>query len=525
MSESAYRWAEEHPDLDSLAKRLPEGFVKQYLREGLDRTDAPFLYHWGAVLTVLATVSPVTLKLDAVVGGSLNPNLFVLLVGRQGERKSTAAKIASELISVATPERLIPEPASAVALIESIAECPDFKGLLMVEEMLDLLVRTGTRSGGNHATEIKTTLLKAWDGHDLSRMRAYSARQRHLQCKNPRMSLLAAGNPPGIEEHSDPGDFTGGFYSRFLIFYAGRSRYQSAQRLNTKRWDRLMQWCRDRAQQDPNSYGTCLGLTDGARALWRLFAYGVDKSIEYLPDERYAGIHSRAPVMALKIAMLLEFGCDAGIDGEPWWITEEIMEIAIDLAMRAIQSTVALFQGVKGSREMRERHRVVQAMVVTEWMRIGEITDRAKLLIDRAELVLKTLVAEGYVAERREPKPGGKPGETQRVYMLLQEEADIAVMPVQVKAAVDRAMDEARSWDFGDEQGFQGYGALDINAEPVWDIGGQPLPRRTWGDPPGPGQVDIDFGAYQRQWKRPKGKKAPAEPAEQVEQVEQVEEL
>jgi len=430
-------------DVSAVVAKLPSSFITGYVGWAVTQTDAPLLYHLPCVLGLLATVAPIDLILREGPGGPVIANFFGIVVGRQGyERKSTATGLAARLLAETLPTRLGDDPGSGEGLVASLAE--QAQQLVDLSEFGDFLARTKSRSGGNYQNDLKPKMMNAWDGRPMSRRLA----RRSVRCDTPRLNIMAAVNPALIAEHSDHHDFSGGLYSRFCFAYAHRIRRQGRAIRNEAVEDGLREWLARAAGTAPGAFGPCTGLTAAAEELWEEFAYAVEESGLLLPDDRFVGIHARSPVHALKIALLLCFGCGMGHPtangkGADWLIPVKIMEVAIDLATRFYQGAVAVFADVEGTPDMLARRACLDA-IDDDWTPLGTVTRKAKMLVKRATPVLSTLIAEGYIEELCEvgAADGISRNNTKRAFRTVfgAPRTSGIQAAIDVKAAVDKAL-------------------------------------------------------------------------------------
>jgi hypothetical protein len=435
-------------DVAATLGKLPPSFVTSYVGWATSQTDAPLLYHLPCVLGLLATVAPVDLILQEGPGGPVIANFFGIVVGRQGyERKSTATGLAARLLAEAMPTRLGDDPGSGEGLIASLAE--QAQQLVDFSEFGDFLARTKARAGGNYQNDLKPKLMNAWDGRPMSRRLS----RRSVRCDTPRLNIMAAVNPALIAKHSEYHDFAGGLYSRFNFAYAHRIRRQGRATRNVAAETMLREWLSQVAGTAPDAFGKCLGMSAAAEQLWEEFAYAIEESGLLLPDDKYVGIHARAPVHALKIALLLSFGCGIGHPtgngkGTGWRIPLYVMEVAIDLATRFYQGAVAVFADVEGTPDMIDRRACLDA-IGDDWTPLGTITRKAKILVKRAEPIIRTLVAEGFIEELHTVSVSGGETRTESAKKYRMTHGAPRTSGIQaamdVKDAVDRALDLIRS--------------------------------------------------------------------------------
>jgi len=436
-------WSAE-ADIGSQLANLPAGFLPEYANWGRQQTDCPLWYHVGCAFGLLATVAPLSHIMHSGPGGRLETNFFALVVGRQGyERKSTATGLATRLLEQAIPNRVGMEPGSGEGFVQGLADNP--QQLLEMSEYGDFLSKTKARSGGNYQAEIKKKLMPAWDGRRLSRKLS----RRTVVCEHPRLSILAAINEALLSSESEDSDWNGGLNSRYCVYSARRERRQGLGKANPALEQALVDWLKVVASTPESMYGKCLGLSTSAEREWTEFNIAVDESGLLLPDDKFVGVYGRAPIHALKMAVLLELSQGAGfptqppgalqaIKGQDFNVSLKTMRIAIDFAERCFMGAVAIFSGVEGTRDMQNRRKVVDA-IGSDWTPIGKVTRRAQLLKKTLYPILETLVSEGFIEESREYGLEKGRARAYRAKMGI-----VAISGVQTAMEIKAAVDQAR---------------------------------------------------------------------------------
>ena len=505
-------WSKE-ADIAGELSRLPPGFLTEYASWAMQQTDAPLWYHIGSAFSLLATVAPLPYIMSGGPGGRLETNFFGMVVGRQGyERKSTATGLATRLLEQALPVRVGLEPGSGEGFVQGLADNP--QQLLEMSEYGDFLSKTRARSGGNYQAEIKKKLMPAWDGRRLSRKLS----RRTVVCAHPRLNILAAINQALLSSESEWHDWEGGLNSRYCIFFAYRERRQGLGKGNPAQEEALVEWLKSVASTPDSMYGKCLGLTNAAEREWTDFNVAVDESGLLLPDDKFIGVYGRAPIHALKMAVLIELAEGSGfptqppgspnpIEGQDFRVGLRSMLVAIDFATRCFMGAVAIFSGVEGTRDMQNRRKVLDA-IGDEWTPIGRITRRAQLLKKSLYPILETLVAEGLVEESREY---GLDKARSRAYRALEGVISVsgAQSAMEIKAAVDRTMKEVKAGKYNMNQAAQAVSVSKAKQKPLPDSPDSdpfaPNGCDTLDDAPTNGgtNVSFDFSALSKSVAKP----------------------
>ena len=363
-----------------------DGFIRRFVEYAGDSTDAPLAYHLGVGLSVLSATAPANLGLW-FAGGTLYAPLWCLLIGRSGrDRKSTAIRIGTGILRDASRDLLGDKPASTEGLIESLSVQPT--QLIAYSEFGEFLSKT-IRGYLNPMKNLYTDL---WDNEPQQRRLA----SRVTRVDTPRLSMVAGVTPAYLDRYSEEPDWTGGFMSRWASLFATRERdIINPPNLEPQRAalvDYLTQ-----LTQVPDA-GRCLGFTDKAAVRWVEWFGGLSEQHATV-NEIKAGAIARAPIFALKAALLYSFDFGrAGRDPE-WRIGMAQLEPAISFAELHLKSVEATAQFLALDKDMRDRNRVLQA-ITKRWRTKGRILRDAMMLERRADEVLTSLVTEGTIGQR-----------------------------------------------------------------------------------------------------------------------------
>jgi hypothetical protein len=375
-------------DVKSVIALLPDtSFLITYFAWAHQCTDAPWAYHLGGGLSLLAATAPADLGL-AFAGGTLRGNLFTALAGRSGEdRKSHSLSLARDLLGDVAPTLVGTEPATSAGLIDSLAATPT-----QLVTYSELGVFLADAASGGHKETLKSEYNKAYDCTGIERVKA---NQNRISVPNPRLSLLAACAVPYLERYTDATDWTGGFMSRWFLLLANRERNLPLGGRSDPFLRGMLQQSLENRMVVPNA-GPCLGLDAAARDLWH--RWQPDITSREVPA-KIAGARVRAPTLALKIALLL--GSDhhpEALDGRAWEVGTVDLAPAIAIAELHLKSAISLSDQLSESKDMRDRRAVLQAILgAGRALTFGEVITRSKLLKRRTHEIIDTLTEEGMV--------------------------------------------------------------------------------------------------------------------------------
>ena len=380
---------------------LPEGasFVRHYVEYGMVRTDCNSAYHLGCALGILTQTVPSDLHI--LHGSKLHAMMYILCVGPStNSRKSTAVRIAAELLEEALPDRLMSAPGSYQRLIDQLCLTP--QRLLTYEEFATFLSTTER----GYLMPMKAQLTAIYDGSPVSRELVDTGAKKRpgpTSCKNPRLSLLAACAPNFLSRYAEAVDWTDGFFARFLTIYATRAREMSRTGSWPERHQALIQLLQGIARLGlPVNPGAqtpyCAGISDEAMPAWTKWIENHNELASRHPKS--SGAVGRAQGMALKTCLVLCWEQFAFRELPPpgWTIPPAVLEPAMEIAQIHLESALYLAETAGGSVAMNDRQAVVQAMSTKgRAMVLGQISKSSSLLRRRTMEILETLLEEGVI--------------------------------------------------------------------------------------------------------------------------------
>jgi hypothetical protein len=223
-------------------------FLKQYLSY-VEDTESPRLFH---IWSILSGISACLGRRCYFPFGhtKIYPNMYVLLVGPPGVRKSTAISIATNLVKKNSSVRIAPDDTGAQrqGLIRAMTAEEDMidddklteldmlsRGVgnaSTVDAMLNTEIKPAMHPEdlttmyavasefntfiGHNALELITFLAKMWDGEDYS----YQLKESQLSVRNGLMSIIGGTTPTSIATAFPPEAVGQGFMSRIILVHA-----------------------------------------------------------------------------------------------------------------------------------------------------------------------------------------------------------------------------------------------------------------------------------------------------------------
>lgn len=333
---------------DAVAALPPSGFIRTYVAHAYRQTTAPLAYHFNIGLAILASTCPLAYGMY-FAGGSLRSNIFAMLVGESGEaQKSTAVGIGRDILFDAASGLVGDFPGSAEALFESLADRNS--QCIPISEFGRLL----SSAQRGYFEPVKPLLTDFWDANPMQKP---TLKKKALKIENPRLSIIAGCSMPYLEKYTLAEDWTGGFMGRWTIMYADRERTDAFPVGNPEFRPSLVNFLKDRASTP--AAGWCTGLTPAAMRRWR--EWFDDVSNRNLP-RNILGIRSRAPTMALKVALIYGWDFGPAIAGEPWQIDLDVLEPAITFIEMHIKSLVCLSRVIADHPDARLRRTILDTI-------------------------------------------------------------------------------------------------------------------------------------------------------------------
>lgn len=341
-------------DDDSAWAAVPKGgWLEAYSRWAYTVTDAPLVYHLGASLAVLSMAVDPTVSLH--LGGPVPGTFWSMLIGEAAtSRKTTAGRKAFSILTDAQPLLAGAEGhESSAAFVEDIADRPH--QLIFFGEYGDFLAATAK---GSYRAEIRDKLLRLWDGDKLEKRKRG---ETPIVIERPRVSIVACVAPGLLEKHTDEHDWTDGGMSRWVCFYARRTREEWGLPDDEAGRIRLVEHLR-RIIDRP--LGPCGGLEPAARE--RLIAWGSELGARAdATRNRWLGpVYGRAGSVALKAALIasLDVGAAARCRGREWLLDDVSLQWGLRVAELHLLSVTALLPDLSLSPFARRLRSVVDAI-------------------------------------------------------------------------------------------------------------------------------------------------------------------
>ena len=274
-------------------------------------------------------------------------NIYTLLYGPSGTRKSDALLDAVDLLADAVPEApILPENFSSEALIHRLAQDskdPDEEnphrrsrgtGMIVAEEISTLI------GGKDYRLENSKDLSKLWDSRAVA---TFLTIARGEQVVKNAYVTLAACSAPEWTELMDPRALTGGFWRRIMLVCEYKKRKDSSHPIpNTVLRNRLADIFRGRV--GPAAFrGTLMRLNPGALELnddW--YSHRLKELVSKACSQREEHFVNTLQAHSYKIAALVHLL----EGGDPEWLNEDSLAVGFNLLEKLLPGTFQVYSSL-----------------------------------------------------------------------------------------------------------------------------------------------------------------------------------
>jgi hypothetical protein len=201
-------------------------FFDAYL-DYIGETEAPILYHRWASLAAIAAI----LEKNYYIPhghGIIYPNIYCMLIGSPGARKSTAIKIAAHLVKQTGYKNIAANKTTKEKFLSDLAEQTE---VIQPDELADFLqgnapIKTASTLiaadefndfAGAGNLEFYSILGSLWDIKEDFSYRIKGGKEMNI--KNPAVTLLSGNTHTGFSAAFPPEIIGQGFFSRLLLIH------------------------------------------------------------------------------------------------------------------------------------------------------------------------------------------------------------------------------------------------------------------------------------------------------------------
>jgi hypothetical protein len=392
-------------ETQALAALPDRGWLRRYVDYAISITDANAAYHIAAGLALLSQTLPISFLIP---DGKIRGNFYALIVGPSTKsRKTTAVKIASSILSMAAPERIMASPGSEQRFIDSLVENP--QQLLFVGEGGPFFSSMET----GYLRVLKDRITEVYDCGRIARETVSNKKSQGRFQDNPRFSILVGIADAYLEGHTSDEDWMSGMLARFFTVYAQRERTRKKIGSNKEEEQTLANTLKDYATLGQQLAGgdmfaprvaDCLGFDDEATAIWERW---FDETSVRKGSRTVEATIERSQDMAWKIAGLLAWDYGQARSGSDWYITADCLKPALAMTELHIASAITIGDTLSTDRDMRILRRVYQSIgdaptPISSIFRGAQVTSRIGEEMIKTLLVHKKIqLAEADGGERK----------------------------------------------------------------------------------------------------------------------------
>lgn len=188
-------------------------FVERYIQWAKGLTDAPVQYHQAGAFVILSALLSGNVYLSTS-HSKIHPNMwFMILAGTTLTRKSTANRIAMNLLREVDDRAEMATDGSIEGLLVGLRDRPGQPSIFLRDEFTGLLDAIAHKE---YMAGFAEQLTKLYDGDDIKRL----LRKETIHVKDPRFIILAAGIKEKTQMLLTEEHVMSGFVPRF-VFVSG----------------------------------------------------------------------------------------------------------------------------------------------------------------------------------------------------------------------------------------------------------------------------------------------------------------
>lgn len=218
-------------DTDNAKEVVEEGkekknWLDQWMK-ALERAETPKSFLFWAGLATLSGVARDNVYIDKQSMYRLYPNIFVMMIGKSGLKKSFAVNKSKELVTLVNGTRVISGQNSIQGIISELSSAKvdekdpskilkDAHAFVASEEFGDLIIQDPSAF---------TSLTNLYDRHYHATFERTLKNSPKQKLTNVNITMLAASSPAYFETTVPKQHITGGFLARFLTVYADRKSH------------------------------------------------------------------------------------------------------------------------------------------------------------------------------------------------------------------------------------------------------------------------------------------------------------
>jgi hypothetical protein len=369
--------------------KLPEkSFLDTYVKYCTEVTDAPPVYHLASGLTLIAAFCGSSVTFRGFGGRLTWPNLYALLIGPSGFRKSTALGIAEEIGTEASPGIVIRGEQSREAFLGLLQKQPSV--LYPISEFSSALAHWAKEYNAG----MKDIIVDLFDPHSVyERMTVGSGK---ITINRPAITILAGSTVDWLRSKLSEGDLRGGLMGRFLLIPATEKLPDRGlcEPDRTKKAT-LVSFLKEIGKMNNIS-----AITTDIKAEFNSWLLKEQETIKRVADPDMAGFFHRVPGHALKLAILFHISDWQATDSH-YEINQDDMHAAEVFSEWVLQETIKVAEtGFTSSKtEMQLQSLFAKAGQRSEGMERGELLRKMHMTSRELDQLLDTAKARGQILE------------------------------------------------------------------------------------------------------------------------------
>jgi len=365
-------------------------------------TDAPEIYHIFNFLTVIGALLKDNIHLQ-FSNLKIYPNLWMVLIGRSSlYRKSTAIKLAIDIVSKTNKKLLLPSEFSLEKLFSVLSE--QNTGVFWIDEFSNFFSqfhRTYMQGGLSFFVEL-------YDKAYLKR----SIMDEERVIENPCISILSATTIEGISIALKEREIRTGLLPRFVFVYANKKEKEVyvPDAIDWEKYNALL--------------GKIKAITEKVYGSQKITKEAIDYFTDYqkaktreveVESPDFLAFLTRIYISILKISLILSAIENKVIDGD-------VMEKSCDLGNYIIYSAKEVFENLVWSPLQERKKKVFEYLTHRKgWITRSETLRYTRLSSGELDTAIETLIDEDRIIQKTERHDGGKP----TIYYKVKEEGDV----------------------------------------------------------------------------------------------------
>ena len=303
------------PAIVDPGRKLGPEFFDAYA-EYVSNTESPANYHFWTALSCVSAVAQRKILMEAAHYATLS-NLYVVLVGPAGARKTTAINIGRELLLDIPTVNFASSVVTPAALIQELGDIPntEHQSLTVFSDEFGSFLSVNPQE----MTELATDL---FDGRKGWRKRTIARATEKLTA--PWINLLAGTTTTWLGTHLPPSALESGFVPRCLFVYSDEIAAKHPFPQKTEEQEKI----REKLVCDLTHIATLAGnVTFSDSGLARYTEWYMDPSrLVPIRDPRVGPFYTRKPTHVEKVAMLLSL-----VESDDLLIHDRHIEAALQL--------------------------------------------------------------------------------------------------------------------------------------------------------------------------------------------------